>query len=288
MYTHVNFTRKTHILFVSFPKSTIFFVFLNKDIKDLKYYFDTQFNLWHFEMNKFGEATPTVMLALLEETAAEHCLSIGYGLYDLIKQNIGWVLVSGALKMERYPRYKEKITIRTWLSSYSTIRGFRENLIYDEKGEIIGRAKGLWIFFDIRDRKPVPVFEEIKERWTFFNESALVTALPPKIKPLSHAGFTEEILVRSSDVDIYQHANNIRYLQWLIDSIPDDTLEENYLHFIEGKFISEIKSGDKVIMLTDREKTNQTFNHTISIKDSNRICAVARTKWKTRAKGLFN
>ncbi|HZH72059.1 MAG TPA: acyl-ACP thioesterase domain-containing protein, partial [Mariniphaga sp.] len=89
----------------------------------MKNYFDTEFNLWHFEMDKYREATPTVMLALLEETAAEHCLSIGYGLYDLIEKNIGWVLVSGILVMERYPRYKEKIKIRTWLSEYSTIRG---------------------------------------------------------------------------------------------------------------------------------------------------------------------
>jgi medium-chain acyl-[acyl-carrier-protein] hydrolase len=254
----------------------------------LNNYFDTQFNLWHFEMDKFGEATPTVILALLEETAAEHCLSIGYGLYDLIKKNIGWVLVSGALKMERYPRYKEKITIRTWLSSYSTIRGFRENLIYDEKGDIIGRAKGLWIFFDIRDRKPVAVFQEIIDKWSYVNENALLTQLPPKINPLSVARYKEEIRVRQSDVDIYQHANNIRYLQWLIDSIPDNTTEENNLHFIESKFISEIKSGDQVIMLTEKDKTSHTFIHTIKIKDSNRICAVARTKWKPRPKNFLN
>ena len=253
----------------------------------MKGYFETQFNLWHFEMDKFGEATPTVMLALLEETAAEHCLSIGYGLYDLIKQDIGWVLFSGAFKMERYPRYKEKIVIRTWLSSYSAIRGFRENLIFDEKGEIIGRAKGLWIFFNVKDRKPVPVFEEIKTRWDFINESALQTILPPKLNPLTRAGFNQEILVRSSDVDIYQHANNIRYLQWLIDSIPDETLEEHSLHFIEGKFISEINSGDTVIMLTDKEKSSQTFNHTIKLKGSDRICAVARTRWKTRTQVPF-
>ena len=55
-------------------------------------------------MDKFGEATPTVMLALLEEAAAEHCLSIGYGLYSLIERNIGWVLVAGALEMEQIGR----------------------------------------------------------------------------------------------------------------------------------------------------------------------------------------
>ena len=49
-------------------------------------------------MNKFGEASPAIMLALLEEAAAEHCFSINCGLYDLIKKDIGWVLLSGVMK----------------------------------------------------------------------------------------------------------------------------------------------------------------------------------------------
>ena len=57
-------------------------------------YFEKQFELRYFEMNKFGEASPTTILALLEETAADHCYSINHSLYDLMLQNIGWVLVS--------------------------------------------------------------------------------------------------------------------------------------------------------------------------------------------------
>ena len=104
-------------------------------------YFEKQFELRYFEMNNFGEAASTTILTLLEETAAEHCYSINHSLYDLEKQNIGWVLVSGIMTMNRYPIYKEKIIIRTWLSSYSMIKGIRENIIYDEKRNIIGKAK---------------------------------------------------------------------------------------------------------------------------------------------------
>jgi acyl-ACP thioesterase len=146
----------------------------------------------------------------------------------------------------------------------------------------IGRAKGLWIFFDIQNRKPVPVFEEITDRWSFFKKNALSVKVPPQITPLNKADYSEEIIVRSSDVDIYQHANNIRYLQWLIDSIPEDTTENFTLNFIEGKFLSEIKSGDTAVMLTHLAEDVPVYNHTIKIKETDRICAVARTKWKSR------
>ena len=132
-----------------------------------EHYFDKEFELRYFEMNTLGLATPTIILGLLEETAADHCYSINYSLFDLAKKNVGWILVSGALQMDRYPGYKEKITIKTWLSSYSSIKGYRENIIFDEQQNIIGRAKGLWVFFDIEKRRPIPIFNDIKEKWSY-------------------------------------------------------------------------------------------------------------------------
>jgi hypothetical protein len=69
-------------------------------------YYEKQFELRYFEMNKFGEASPTAILTLLEETAADHCYSINHSLYDLENQNVGWVLLSGVIEMDRYPLYK--------------------------------------------------------------------------------------------------------------------------------------------------------------------------------------
>ena len=41
----------------------------------IKNYIDRQFELRYFEMNKSGIASPTTILTLLEETAADHCNS---------------------------------------------------------------------------------------------------------------------------------------------------------------------------------------------------------------------
>ncbi len=129
-------------------------------------YYDSRFELGHFEMNELGIASPVTMLTLLEETAADHCLFAGHGLYELESQKIGWVLISGFLQMDRYPRYKEKIVIRTWISSYTSIKGFRENIIYDESNNILGRGKSIWVFFDIEKRRPTRIFEDIKTKWS--------------------------------------------------------------------------------------------------------------------------
>lgn len=246
----------------------------------MKNYFDKEFELRYFEMNKFGLASPTALLTLIEETAADHCCSINNGLYDLEKQHIGWVLLSGFMQMDRYPAYKEKIIIRTWLSRYSTVKGFRENLIYDAQGNIIGRAKGIWAFFDINRRRPVQVFDEIKEKWSFYSEECVDHDITKKIDAIETARYKQEYNVKRFDTDMYLHLNNIRYLQWAIESVPEEIADNYYLHSIDGRFIGEAQYGDTIVSLTNEDIYTNSFIHTIKVQGAPGVCATAKTLWR--------
>lgn len=233
-------------------------------------------------MNKFKEASPTTILTLLEEAAADHCFSINHSLYDLIQQNIGWVLVSGILKMDRYPSYKEKIIIRTWLSGYSLVRGIRENIIYDEQDRIIGRAKGLWLFFDIKRRKPIQILDDIKEKWSFRTEESINDNITKKIEAIDTSNYMQEIKVNRYDIDMNKHVNNIRYPQWMMESMPEEIIDNYYLHSIDERFIAEAQYGDTIMSLTKEDINDNSFIHTIKTQGNNKVCVTARTSWKRR------
>tara|TARA_R110000868_G_scaffold257374_3_gene514485 strand:+ start:8997 stop:9770 length:774 start_codon:yes stop_codon:yes gene_type:complete len=254
----------------------------------IKNYFDKQFELRYFEMNKSGMATPTSILILLEETAAEHCYSINHSLYQLEAQNVGWVLMSGVLQMERYPNYKEKITIRTWLSKCSTVKGFRENIIYDEQNNIIGRARDLWVFFDIKKRRPAKIFDDIKEKWSFCSKESIDYNISKKIKAIENADVELKFNISRFDTDMNKHVNNIRYLQWAVESVPDEIIDNYYLYFIDGRFISEAHYGQTIVSLTKNHTENKSFMHTIKIEGTNKVCATAKTIWKKIEVGIHN
>lgn len=243
-------------------------------------YFDKQFELRYFEMNEFGVASPTTILTLLEETASDHCYSINHSLYQLGEKNIGWVLFSGFMQMERYPSYKEKITIRTWLSKYSTVKGFRENIIYDEQNNIIGRAKGLWVFFDINKRRPVQIFDDIKEKWSFCSEKCLDYNISKKIKAIDNADYKLKFKVNRYDTDMNKHVNNIRYLQWIIESLPEEIIDNYFLYSIDGRFIAEAHYGQTVVSLTEKDANEKSYIHSIKIEGTDNVCATAKTVWK--------
>ena len=184
--------------------------------------------------------------------------------------------------MIRYPLYKEIIKIRTWLSGFSAVRGIRENIIFDSDNNIIGRGRGLWLFFDINRRRPVPIWEEIKEKWYINPEISSGHDLMSKMKPVDKSDYSNEIRVRSSEIDIYHHVNNVMYLHWLIDSVPDTILDNNFLQDIQGRFIAEIKYGDNIVFLTEEVAVQNVFRHTIINRDTNKVCAVATTVWGLR------
>jgi len=74
-----------------------------------------------------------------------------------------------------------------------------------------------------------------------------------------------------------KHVNNIRYLQWVIESIPEDITNNYYLHSIDGRFIAEAQYGDTVLSLTKELTEKNAFEHTIKIEGSDKVCATART-----------
>jgi len=243
--------------------------------------FDKNYELRYYDMDKYGEASPPTILRLLEETAAEHCHDIDYCLYSLEKQNIGWVLISGTIDMIRYPKYKEKISIRTWISNYSLVRGRRENIIYDEDGNEIGKAQGLWVFYDIENKKPVPIFDEIKARWGFNSEISQEVE-PEKIRIIEDKEHEFEYNINKSDVDNYKHVNNIRYFHWLIESLPDELLENYSLKRINGKFFNGAYLGEKIKVYNKDEVENKMFLHTMRSNMDNKLLAAAHTTWEKK------
>jgi len=80
-----------------------------------------------------------------------------------------------------------------------------------------------------------------------------------------------------------KHVNNIRYLQWVVESIPEEIVDNYYLYSIDGRFIAEAHLGQTIVSLT-KNGTNETmdklFLHTIKIEGTDKPCATAKTIWR--------
>jgi acyl-ACP thioesterase len=83
-------------------------------------------------------------------------------------------------------------------------------------------------------------------------------------------------------MDTNKHVNNVRYLQWLLETIPDEIIDNFYMHSIDGRYVREAHYGHTIESLAEHENDAHQFIHTIKDLDTNQVCSTARTVWRKR------
>jgi acyl-ACP thioesterase len=242
-------------------------------------FFDQKYSLRYYDINNHGIASPVTMLTLLEEAAAEHCYNIGYDIFSLARQNIGWVYISLGFEMIRYPTYRENITIRTWISKNSLIKCFREYIILDGENNVIGKARCACVFYDIQKRKPVPIFDDIKNKWGQ-NEKIVYEDNNEIFNSADDGLFNTEYNIFRADIDDYNHVNNIRYIIFLLESMPQNIIDKYFIKTLNARFHSEAKLGEKVQVYINDSLGNNNFLHTMKSNIDNKLLVKIHTQWE--------
>ncbi len=240
--------------------------------------FVKEYEIRYKEVNHLQEATPVALLNFVEETAADHCAYIGRNVYDLQMEGKGWVLYAGCFHMNQYPRYREKIKIETWISQFRGSRGFREYRVLSEDNRFYGGFRGLWLYFDLEKRRPIPVDKIFYESWPLRNEKALDLEIIPLKDQIENPDYTRNFTVQRYDIDSNDHVNNVRYMQWLMESIPAEFYNDARMEYIQGTFLKETFYNRHVDSACKILSPNELI-HTVKEKESGTLLAVAKTAW---------
>lgn len=212
------------------------------------------FRLRYSEVDNRGELSPVALLDLLEEAASSHCDESGWSVFRLMGEGYGWVLLRGGFEVDRYPRYREDFGIETWVSRTKRFEAFREYRIRSSSGELLGRARGLWLFYDIGRRRPASIFDEILAAWRPGGPAASDLPLsevegPAEASLAGALGSEEDFAVRRSDIDTNGHVNNVVYLSWALEALPPELRERFRLSAIRGQFKRELRLGGSAVPL---------------------------------------
>lgn len=216
----------------------------------------------------------------LQETAWNHAHRIGIGYSDLAQKGHFWILSRLAIEMKEYPGWGEKIRVRTWLLESSRLFAFRDFSILKEDGKVIGGAKSAWVVLDFKTRKPQRIEPFLKRLTPLPDQQGAGIKLDKLLAPedsVEEASF----IVRYSDLDIHQHVNNARYIEWVLDSYSFEMHQTHQIATFEVNFLAESNFGDELLIRTEQKKDALlTFLHTILRKNDGQELCRARVRWK--------
>ncbi|MEK8180039.1 acyl-ACP thioesterase domain-containing protein [Flavobacterium buctense] len=185
----------------------------------------------------------TELCNILQLTAALHAELGGISFSDMQVHHQAWVLSRMRVEIKRLPKWKETITVKTWINSLENSRSIRclELYIGDEK--IIG-CETFWAVFNTQTRRPENLalphehFEKFPERAT--------------LHPFSKIDIQHEMqnvgthIVKLSDLDIVNHANSVKYLEWCLDCVDIAVIQNQKIDSFEMNYLKEVSLNDTV------------------------------------------
>lgn len=185
----------------------------------------------------------TDLCNILQLTAGLHAELGSISFSDMQAHHQAWVLSRMRVEIHRLPKWKETVTVKTWINSLENSRSIRclEMYLGDEK--IIG-CETFWAVFNTQTRRPENLalphehFEKYPERAT--------------LHPFSKIDFQHEMQtvgshkVKLSDLDIVNHANSVKYLEWCLDSVDFTVIQQQKIASFEMNYLKEVSIQDTV------------------------------------------
>jgi medium-chain acyl-[acyl-carrier-protein] hydrolase len=241
---------------------------------------EDEYSISFYEVDTKNEVFLPVLWSFMQETAWHHADHLRLGYSDLGEHQYFWVLSRLSIQMEEYPRWGGRVKIKTWLTGIGRLFALRHFSIADSKGNLIGTAKSAWLVLDLKRRRPQRIEPVFKHILHLFDDPPS-TEEPEKLPPPVRAQMEKSFTVRYSDIDIHHHVNNIKYIEWILDSYPFEINQTHQIHTFDINFLAESSYGDAITIHTEVLKESPpAFLHSVVRKDDGQELCRARAGWK--------
>ena len=218
---------------------------------------------------------------ILQDIAAEHAMNLGFGVNDLAGNDLAWFLGRLSVRVNRYPRWDEEITVATWPCGSRGLMCFRDFEITDSAGDIIVAASSGWLVVDLNRRRPLRPNRALGE--IPINPKRVLETDFQEIDEPGECRFSKTFEPRFAEIDLNNHINNSIYLTWATESMPQEVLAGYVPVEIDIAFKSEVSLGRLVTAetcITGDHAETKTAIHSISQDGSESIAAKLKTVWK--------
>ncbi|GLJ14400.1 hypothetical protein SUGI_0232620 [Cryptomeria japonica] len=227
------------------------------------------FTIRCYEVGVNRTATIEAVANLLQEVACNHAQSVGFSTDGFAttptmrKHRLIWVTARMHIEVYKYPVWGDVVEIETWCQAEGKIGTRRDWILKDATTKVvIGRATSTWVMMNQDTRRLSRVTDEVRDEYMIYCPKVSRLAFPeensnsskkiPKLKdPAEHS--RSGLMPRRADLDMNKHVNNVTYIGWVLESMPQEVLESHELQTITLDYRRECNKDDVVESLTSSE-----------------------------------
>ncbi len=217
----------------------------------------------------------------LQEAAIRHARQLGAAFADLAPHGITWVLAQLRLIAAHWPRMDESVEVLTWPSGCDSWFAYREFVLRDGEAAEILHGTSAWALLDIARHRPVRVPEFIRA----IPAPSLPAPVPngfPRLRTPQKPGRRVSVRVLRGDLDLNRHVTNTRYLDWLVEAVPDDIWESRTLRELHVQYRAETGAGEELASEADWAAPGTAeiaVRHALRRAGDDRLLVLGRSVW---------
>ena len=215
------------------------------------------------DTRKGTEATNKAFLGLMEDVGSVHSTKVGFGVYDIPKTHLTWLLLDWKLKVISRPNYENMVYVKTWSRGIEKYYAYRDFEVHDEQGNLLAVATSKWVLVNAEKHKVVKVEDYVAEAYeTEIGYDVFDDEKLGKLKePESYSDVLEYKIARR-DIDLYNHVHNLYYLDLAYEVLPDDVYSLDEFNNVRISYKREIKFGEEIKCMYKQENGK----HIVAIK----------------------
>ena len=208
----------------------------------------------------------TDLCNILQLTAAAHSEVGGISFSDMQEFNQAWVLSRMRVEIAELPKWKDIVTVKTWINTLENSRSVRALELYVNGKKLVG-CETFWAVFNTKIRRPEALALPFKH-FVLYPERKATQNTFSKINISNETEMVFGKTVFLSDLDNVNHVNNVKYLEWCLDFVDVKLILNQKIESFEMNFLKELSLKDQVIIHESISEDETVFSITKDDKTS--------------------
>lgn len=232
-----------------------------------------------YELDHRGSMPVWVIYRFLQEAAELNAVDLGFDTETLLSRSLTWMLARLQLRCTEPPMGRQRIIAETWPSGIESRFARRDFRLWLSGADVpFVVATSYWLLIDINRKRPVTVGNILGPEHVI-DAGHAVTEPFPSLQPAGGPTFTSEFRVRRSDLDMNDHVNNVHYVEWLAEAVPETVWRGGGITELDVEYKRAVEFGDSVRIDTFETGTG-AYVHRMNAGGNDVV--VARSVWAAR------
>jgi len=224
-----------------------------KDLRKDTYYIHS------FEVDFSSKINLSTVCNFFQESAWRHATEHHLGYHDLIKDNKAWVLSSLKIHINQLPVWEDRVELMTWARNTDRLFAYRDFEMYKEgTNEPAISATSAWLIVDIQTKRPQRM-QQFSDLMPLLTDKHALFNSKEKIPAVEEVQDYHEKIPAYSDLDVNQHVNNVKYVEWILDLFSLEFQKSHQIKEFEINYRHEVAYNELVKLECQNDSSPNSF-----------------------------